>query len=80
LHSIKAIRALQPRKEILEFAEFIYASAGNRPFPDMADIDLMQIPRLVPHIYIMDFRNGIEDGLLIKFAGTRVEANFKQQI
>lgn len=46
----------------------------------MANIDLMAMPKLVPNIYILDFRKGIDDGLLMKFAGTEVERNYPTRL
>lgn len=72
----EAVKALGLEANFEAFATHVLASGADEYHPNLAQIDLMRIPSLVPNIYIIDFRNGIEDGLLMKFAGTAVEENY----
>lgn len=73
---LELIRALNLEDDFVHFAERVLSSGKDEHHPDLENIDLMEMPRLVPNIYIMDFRDGIADGLLMKFAGTAVEENY----
>lgn len=73
---LETVKSLNLEGNFVRFAAHVLSSGKDEHHPDLATIDLMEIPRLVPNIYIMDFRKGIEDGLLMKFAGTAVEENY----
>ena len=63
---------------ILEFCEFIAANAGDCALPDYGNIDLMQVPRLAPHIFVHDYREGTKQGLRVKFSGTAIDEHYGQ--
>lgn len=77
---ISAIKALELGAGFELFTRLVLASGQDQNHPRLANIDLMEIPSLVPNIYILDFRQGIADGLLMKFAGTAVEANYPSRL
>lgn len=61
---------------IREFCEFIVSGLGDKTLPDYATIDLMQVPRLAPNMFVHDYRDGIEQGLLVKFSGTAIDEHY----
>lgn len=77
---IAAVEALDLGADFNQFANFVLSSGHDEHHPNLDNMDLMKIPRLVPNIYILDFRRGIDDGLLMKFAGTAVEANYPSRL
>jgi hypothetical protein len=48
--------------------------------PAYKSLDLMDIPRLVPHIWVIDARRGIDDGLMILFSGTDIDLHFGRNL
>ena len=77
---IAAVEALDLGADFNQFANFVLSSGDDEHHPNLENMDLMLIPRLVPNVYILDFREGIDDGLLMKFAGTAVEANYPSRL
>jgi len=61
---------------IREFCEFIVAGLEGRALPDYDNIDLMQVPRLAPHVFVHDYRGGTEQGMLVKFSGTALDEHY----
>lgn len=78
--AIEKIRERTQDQDILDFAEFVLAETGNRNFPDYKKLDLMKIARLVTHIWVFDFNNGLKDGLIFHFSGTKIDALFGRNI
>ncbi len=74
LINIEKIRERTQDRDILDFAGFVLAETGERNFPDYKKMDLMKIARLVTHIWVLDFKNGLEDGLIFHFSGTKIDA------
>jgi len=62
--------------DIQVFAEFVIAEAEGKNFPDYIAMGLMKIAKIVSHIWVFDFRNGLDDGLLFHFSGSAVDAHF----
>ena len=62
--------------DIQVFAEFVIAEAEGENLPDYIAKDLMKIAKIVSHILVFDFRNGLDDGLLFQFSGSAVDAHF----
>lgn len=58
------------------FAAFIEMNLHGRAMPAYKSLDLMEIPRLVPQIWVIDARRGIDDGLMILFSGTDIDLHF----
>lgn len=65
---------------MIEFHDFVAAHAGTSGLPDWAKIDLMEIPHLVPNIFVHDYRAGTENGLLVMFSGTAIDENQGQVV
>lgn len=78
--AIEKIRALTPNPKIIQFSEFVIAQAGEKKFPDYQEMDLMEIPQLVRHIWVFDFRNGVKNGVPFHFSGTHMDNFFKRNI
>lgn len=74
------IRQLTDHEKILAFCDFAFSDVKEGGLPDCELLDLMQVPKLVPNMFIHDYREGIEKGLLIKFSGTRLDEHFGQVI
>jgi hypothetical protein len=74
------IRDLTDNKLILNFCDFVLEDVKAGSFPDYNKINLMTVPKLVPNIYVIDFRKGVENGLLMKFSGTKIDKHFGQNI
>ena len=62
--------------DIQVFAEFVIAEAEGENFSDYIAMDLMKIAKIVSHIWVFDFRNGLDNGLLFHFLGSAVDAHF----
>jgi hypothetical protein len=50
----------------------------DQPFPKRSDIDPVDIPRLLPHIFLITVERGEELRFRVRLAGTHVEAAFQQ--
>ena len=61
---------------IREFCEFIVSGLGEKTLPDYATIDMIKVPRLAPNMFVHDYRDGIEQGLLVKFSGTAIDEHY----
>lgn len=70
------LAALTVIPAMLEFCDFIVAGLGGRMLPDYETIDLMAVPRLAPHIFVHDYRAGIDKGMLVKFSGTAIDEHY----
>jgi len=77
---IQEIKKLSTNPKLIEFAEFVISEAGDRNFPDYKKIDLMKIARLVSNIWVYDFRDGVDDGLLFHFSGTEVDEQYQMNV
>lgn len=80
LSRLDVIESITTDPRFIEFSKRVLASGPCEDRPNMANIDLMSMPALVPNIYILDFRKGIDDGLLMKFAGSEVERNYPKPL
>jgi len=78
--TLSQIRSLTSDENILAFADFVISARGKRRFAAHDSLDLMTIPRLVPQIFIADFRNGMDNGILIKFSGSHIDEYFGRNI
>lgn len=61
---------------MLDFCDFIVEGLGARDLPDYETIDLIKVPRLAPHIFVHDYRGGLEKGMLVKFSGTAIDEHY----
>jgi hypothetical protein len=75
----RAFRAqliLQGQRELFDYW---LLSAGVRRMPARSDLDPLKVPRLLPHIGLIDVRDGV-DGAAFRLAGTRLHEIYGQEI
>ena len=77
---IKVIKERTRDQDFWDFSEFVISQAEGGNFPDYKAMDLMKIARLVHNIWVFDFRNGLEDGLVFHFSGTKIDELFGRNI
>lgn len=80
MHLNDKIRNLTENKLIIDFCDFVLSASEAGSLPDFKNVNLMTVPDLVPNIYVIDFREGVEKGLLMKFSGTKIDKQFGQNI
>lgn len=76
MHIGEKLRELTSHQRILDFCAFAFADVSDGELPDYEALDLMQVPRLVPNVFVHDYRNGTDKGLFIKFSGTRIDEHY----
>jgi len=64
----------------MEFTDFLIEEKGDKTFPDYRKLDLMKVPKLISNTWVLDYRNGIDDGLLFNFSGTKIDEHYGQNI
>ena len=64
----------------IELAEFIAANLNGAEMPDYKAMDLMQIPHLVPRIWVIDAREGVGEVMKILFTGTEIDHHFGRNL
>jgi hypothetical protein len=62
-----------------ELFDYWLSSAGQRPMPARSDLDPLKVPRLLPHLGLIDLRDGV-DGGLFRLAGTRLRDIYGREI
>lgn len=62
-----------------ELFDYWLRSAGDRRMPARSDLDPLRVPRLLPHIGLIDVRDGV-DGATFRLAGTRLHDVYGQEI
>jgi hypothetical protein len=62
-----------------ELFDYWLQLAGQRPMPARSDLDPLKVPRLLPHLGLIDLRDGI-DQALFRLAGTRLRDIYGQEI
>jgi hypothetical protein len=62
-----------------ELFDYWLQSAGARRMPARSDLDPLRVPRLLPHIGLIDVRDGV-DGATFRLAGTRLHDVYGQEI
>jgi len=77
---IQKIKELTKNSKLIEFAEFVIAKTDDKDFPDYKKMDLMKIAGLVKHIWVLDFRNGVENGVLFQFTGTHLDEHYGRNL
>lgn len=70
------VAALTDVSMVREFCDFIIAGLDGRALPVYETIDLMQVPHLAPHIFVHDYRGGVERGMPVKFSGTAIDEHY----
>jgi len=62
-----------------ELFDYWLESAGQRPMPARSDLDPLKVPRLLPHLGLIDIREGVSRALF-RLAGTRLRDIYGQEI
>jgi len=62
-----------------ELFDYWLQSAGERSMPARSDVDPLKVPRLLPHIGLIDLRDGLDRGLF-RLAGTRLRDIYGQEL
>ena len=62
-----------------ELFDYWVRSAGERPMPARSEFDPLKVPQLLPHLGLIDLRNGIDQGLF-RLAGTRLRDIYGKEI
>lgn len=75
-HAFRAQLVTQGQRELFDYWQ---ESAGQRPMPARSDLDPLKVPRLLPHLGLIDLRNGA-DQALFRLAGTRLRDIYGQEI
>jgi hypothetical protein len=75
----RAFRAQLVTQGQRELFDYWLESAGSRPMPARSDLDPLKLPRLLPHLGLIDLRDGVGQGLF-RLAGTRLRDIYGQEI
>jgi hypothetical protein len=75
----RAFRAQLVTQGQRELFDYWLRSAGQRPMPARSDLDPLKVPRLLPHLGLIDVRDGL-DQALFRLAGTRLHDIYGQEI
>jgi len=62
-----------------ELFDYWRQSAGERKMPARSDLDPLKVPLLLPHLGLIDLRDGLEQGLF-RLAGTRLRDIYGKEI
>jgi len=62
-----------------ELLDYWLESAGQRAMPARSDFDPLKVPRLLPHLGLIDLRDGVDQGLF-RLAGTQLRDIYGQEI
>jgi len=73
---LEYLQSLTENPRILEFGAFLIAEREDRRYPSFSLQSLMSVPRLAPNIFAYDFRKGIEAGMLVAHAGTKIDYEY----
>ena len=74
--AFRAQLALSGQRELFDYWLEI---KGRRTVPTRADFNPIKVPRLLPHLGIIDLRNGFDEGLF-RLAGTRLRDVYGREI
>jgi hypothetical protein len=69
---VEAIRRLSINPKLAEFGSFVQSQTEPNTLPNYRKIDLMLVPRLVPHVFVFDVLNST-DKLVMKYCGTKID-------
>ena len=75
----RAFRAQLVMQGQRELFDYWLRSAGPRRMPARSDLDPLKVPRLLPHIGLIDVRNGVGTASF-RLAGTRLHEIYGQEI
>ena len=69
---IADVKKLSDHQRLLEFADFVISKCDGAALPDYTRMDLMEIHRVVPHIFVFDVLKST-DHLVMKYCGTVID-------
>lgn len=75
----RAFRAQLVMQGQRELFDYWLRSAGPRRMPARSDLDPLKVPRLLPHIGLIDVRDGVDDASF-RLAGTRLHDVYGQEV
>jgi hypothetical protein len=75
----RAFRAQLVMQGQRELFDYWLRSADGRRMPARSDLDPLKVPRLLPHIGLIDVREGMEEAAF-RLAGTRLHDIYGQEI
>jgi len=75
----RAFRAQLVMQGERELFDYWLRSAGARRMPARSDLDPLKVPRLLPHLGLIDVRDGIERASF-RLAGTRLRDVYGQEV
>ncbi len=75
----RAFRAQLVMQGERELFDYWLRSAGSRRMPARSDLDPLKVPRLLPHLGLIDVREGIERAAF-RLAGTRLRDVYGREI
>jgi hypothetical protein len=75
----RAFRAQLVTQGQRELFDYWLKSAGERPMPARSDLDPLKVPRLLPHLGLIDLRDGLDQGRF-RLAGTRLHDIYGKEI
>lgn len=75
----RAFRAQLVTQGERELYDYWLRSAGTRRMPARSDLDPLKVPRLLPHLGLIDVGNGL-DQASFRLAGTRLRDVYGQEI
>ena len=75
----RAFRAQLVMQGQRELFDYWLRSADGRRMPSRADLDPLKVPRLLPHIGLIDLRDGLAEASF-RLAGTRLHDIYGQEI
>jgi hypothetical protein len=74
--AFRAQLAIRGQRELFDYW---LRAAGERPMPARGDLDPLRVPRLLPHLGLIDLRGGFDQGLF-RLAGTRLRDIYGMEI
>jgi len=75
----RAFRAQLVTRGERDLFDYWLRSAGTRRMPARSDLDPLKVPQLLPHLGLIDVRNGL-DQASFRLAGTRLWDVYGQEI
>jgi len=70
------VRTLTSHPNLLEFCAFMIEERGDNSFPCFNLSNLLRLPHLVQHSFAIDYRGGIENGILVAHGGTNLDREY----
>jgi len=74
--ALRAQLVTQGQRELFDYWDRL---AGQRSMPARSDLDPLKVPRLLPHLGLIDLKDGVDRGLF-RLAGTRLRDIYGQEV